>query len=165
MKVEIGGVPAPVADEIAAAYRRCGGDGLPAAVLAAARDKGSALHGLFVWDDTEAAEKFRLVQAERLVRRVKVKVIREEVSQPIVVRAYVARRDVEDPPPPDPDDGDPQPGPGRYVAVETVVSDRQLEQLLEAAMRRDIEALKRKYSSHRAFARVWREMAPDGNAA
>jgi hypothetical protein len=42
------------------------------AVLDAARPEGSLLHGYFDWDDTAAAERWRLTQAGNLVRRVRV---------------------------------------------------------------------------------------------
>lgn len=44
-------------------------DGLirAADVVDAARDKNSALHGKFEWDDGEAGEKYRLVQARALL--------------------------------------------------------------------------------------------------
>lgn len=44
----------------------------PAIVLKAAQSKKSLLHSHFCWDDTEAAELWRLDQASRLIRRVKV---------------------------------------------------------------------------------------------
>lgn len=45
-------------------------DGLlsPQDVVAAARPKSSPLHGAFCWDDTEAANKYRLWQARMLIR-------------------------------------------------------------------------------------------------
>ena len=41
-----------------------------AMVLDAARAEDSPLHGLFVWDDTEAAEKYRIIQARGFLRAV-----------------------------------------------------------------------------------------------
>ncbi len=50
----------------------------PHAVVAAARDPVSVLHPLFVWDDTKAAELYRLDQARTIIRRVTVIVEVEE---------------------------------------------------------------------------------------
>lgn len=36
-------------------------------VVEAARDENSSLHSRFEWDDTEAAEKFRLIQARMII--------------------------------------------------------------------------------------------------
>jgi len=40
----------------------------PEAVIEAAKDPESPLHGEFTWDDAEAAHKYRLVQARALIR-------------------------------------------------------------------------------------------------
>lgn len=41
------------------------------AVVEAARDPSSPLHGEFEWDDSEAAVRYRLYQARTLIRRVR----------------------------------------------------------------------------------------------
>lgn len=48
---------------------------LPPAVVDAARDPKSPLHDHFTWDDGEAAEKYRLVEARSLIARVKVQMV------------------------------------------------------------------------------------------
>lgn len=58
----------------------------PRAVLAAARPQNSALHEYFTWDDGEAAEKWRIEEARRLIRSVTVTFgEREEISVPVFV--------------------------------------------------------------------------------
>ena len=54
----------------------------PSMVLEAARAKDSPLHGLFVWDDTEAAEKYRLIQAGGFLRAV-VKILPGGSREPV----------------------------------------------------------------------------------
>lgn len=44
----------------------------PALVVEEARDPESPLHGRFEWDDGEAAEQYRQIQARRLIRLVRV---------------------------------------------------------------------------------------------
>lgn len=63
-------------------------DGLlrPSDVVDAARDKRSVLHGSFTWDDTEAAEQYRLWQARQLIRCSVVVEPRTETT----VRAFVS---------------------------------------------------------------------------
>jgi len=39
----------------------------PKSVVDAARDEASPLHSLFTWDDTEAAEQYRLIEARKLI--------------------------------------------------------------------------------------------------
>lgn len=53
---------------------RDGGKLCPAAVVEAARDEDSPLHGAFCWDDTEAARLYRLDQAQRLIRSFRVEI-------------------------------------------------------------------------------------------
>ena len=63
------------------------GQPTPHEVVDAARDEDSALHKHFTWDDSEAAEYWRLTQARQLIRAVKVRIIGAE-GQPVVVRAF-----------------------------------------------------------------------------
>lgn len=53
-----------VADEI----NEIGEEVTPEKVLEAARDGGTELHKCFTWDDTIAAEKYRLIEARNILR-------------------------------------------------------------------------------------------------
>lgn len=59
----------------------------PADVVDAARDPTSPLHSHFTWDDSEAAEKYRLMQARTLIRTVKLEITIRDV--PLSVVGYV----------------------------------------------------------------------------
>lgn len=63
----------------------------PQEVVEAARPDGSALHGCFEWDDSKAAESYRIEQARELIRRVKIEVTIEERT----VRTVAYVRDTE----------------------------------------------------------------------
>jgi hypothetical protein len=65
------------------------GELTPEAVLESARSEKSPLHSHFTWDDTEAAEKLRLIEAQLLIRMVRVKVEMPGREQPVAVRAFV----------------------------------------------------------------------------
>ena len=52
--------------------KKHGGALRPADVLDAAKDKTSPVHSYFEWDDTKAAEQWRLEQARKLIREVEV---------------------------------------------------------------------------------------------
>ena len=52
--------------------KRDGGLLRPQAVVDAARPESSPLHGAFCWNNTEAAEKYRLIQAQYLIRSFRV---------------------------------------------------------------------------------------------
>lgn len=72
---------------------RDGGLLRPAAVVEAARPKTSPLHGVFCWDDTKAAELYRLDQAQRLIRsfRVTIESDGRDVEVPVFVGVSVDR--------------------------------------------------------------------------
>ena len=66
----------------------------PSLVVAAAVDPSHELHPRFVWDDSEAAKRYRLVQASGLIRSVHIRIDRGEDSEPVRVRAFVADREM-----------------------------------------------------------------------
>lgn len=60
-----------------------------AAVVRRARDPQSPLHSYFTWDDTAAAEKYRHIEAQSLIRQIRlVQVGIPEAEQP-VIRAFI----------------------------------------------------------------------------
>lgn len=56
--------------------------------LDSARDEDSEMHSLFEWDDTKAAEHWRMQQASVIIASIRVNVVEEE-REPIRTRAYV----------------------------------------------------------------------------
>jgi ribosomal protein RSM22 (predicted rRNA methylase) len=59
----------------------------PKSVLDVAKDPKSMLHSYFTWDDTEAARKYRELQAYDLIRRVKVTIETPEQKH-MTIRAF-----------------------------------------------------------------------------
>lgn len=109
----------------------------PVDVVEAARDEDSPLHAWFEWDDSEAAERYRLDQARQLIR---VFVITSDAPDAPPVRAFVALR------------GDRKSG-GGYRAMADVLSDAELHaKMLDEALA-DLKAVQAK------FARI-RELEP-----
>lgn len=88
-------------------------------VLEEARDENSILHRHFEWDNTEAAEKYRQIQARSLIQKCQIKLV---TTDPVVVRAFVSL-------PTDRENG------GGYRLTSDVVNDEQLK----AEMMRDIQ--------------------------
>jgi hypothetical protein len=62
------------------------GEIVPEFVVEAAKNKNSALHNYFEWNNKEAAHKYRLQQASELLRRIEVRVIKD--GEPKVFRAF-----------------------------------------------------------------------------
>lgn len=79
-------------DAISEIASRNGGTVTAEAVLAAARNKKSALHAEFEWDDKKAAHEHRLDQARALIRSVKVEITTETTI--IKTVAYVRDPDL-----------------------------------------------------------------------
>lgn len=58
----------------------------PELIVEHAKDKKSALHNYFVWDNKTAANKYRLQQASELLRRIEVRVVKD--GEPKTLRAF-----------------------------------------------------------------------------
>jgi hypothetical protein len=115
----------------------------PQAVVDAARDKTSPLHNQFTWDDTEAAEQYRLQQARRLIR-VTVRFL--EPSEPsTTTRVFVSLST------------DRKAGNG-YRVLADVMSDAKLRAQLLADAHRDMLAFRRKYAALSELADVFAAM-------
>lgn len=128
----------------------------PDLVVAIAADPGHVLHERFVWDDTEAARRYRLVQASGLIRSVSVVVERAEDKPPVRVRAFVADREVGvvtrlDS---DAEDEDGERLTGNYRPVEEVVASDTMRTAWFRSLARDWQALKRRAGSSREFAQM-----------
>ena len=61
----------------------------PEAVVKRARNPESALHAMLTWDDGEAADQYRLLQARSLIRRVVVRVEQPAENELVKIRAFV----------------------------------------------------------------------------
>lgn len=125
---------------IAEAHR---GELHPSDVVEAARPAKSILHSKFEWDDTEAAEQYRLWQARQLIR-VTVTLTGSE-DKPILSRVFVSLKSDRS------DDGG-------YRTVQSVMSDpRSRSQLLQDALE-DMRLFQRKYRELEELAAIFRVM-------
>jgi len=71
--------------EISKAEKRYG-EITPKTVLIIAKNKKSAIHSLFDWDDAHAAEQHRLYQARKIINNLEITVIRN--SEPIGIPVF-----------------------------------------------------------------------------
>jgi len=62
------------------------------AVVEAAKDPTSPLHGYFTWSVQEAAEKYWRVEARRLIQSVRYIIVSQDTNEPIRVRSIVSAR-------------------------------------------------------------------------
>lgn len=105
----------------------------PEELVNASRDAKSPLHGMFEWDDTVAAEKYREVQARKIIRSIEV--VLED--SPIPQRAF---QTVE---------------PKVYQTIERVMDSGQMREILIKNAMRELEAFRRKYARLTELAKVF----------
>ena len=117
----------------------------PEVVVEVASDPEHELHERFMWDDTEAARRYRLVQAQGLIRSVKVTVQRTPQSEPIKVRAFVADRETVS------DEVEPDTS-GQYRPVAEVVESDVLRTAWFRSLERDWKRLRARAGASREFA-------------
>lgn len=122
----------------------------PRLVVERARDPQHELHGSFEWDDSIAGEQYRLVQARRLIRAVRVtyRVGDEEHG----VRRYMSIERVD---PPD----------RVYEDVDDVLLDPLKRQIVLRQMERDFLIFKRRYAHLREYAELLQREANEGEAS
>jgi len=100
----------------------------PANVVDFARPPSSPLHRFYDWDDSSAAEKYRLLQASAMIRRVMVFV--EQDGQRVPARVYL--NVVEG-------------GTREYQPSVEVLSDTEKRAQIMAEMKQDVESMIRRY--------------------
>lgn len=129
-----------IKEELTQIFQKHNGSLPPEAVVEFARNKNTALHAEFEWDDTEAAHQFRLVQARNIIR-LNIDIVETpngNVRVPVYVSLVSDRRS----------------GLG-YRALTDVMSDADMRaQLLQQAID-ELQRVRRKYESLRELAPVF----------
>lgn len=110
----------------------------PADVVARASDPESAMHSWFQWDDTEAAQAYRLQQARQLLRVF----VTVESRDNKPVRAFVSL-------------GSDRYGDGGYRALAEVLSDEELRAQLLADAVKELRSAEKKYRQLQELSGVW----------
>ena len=130
--------------ELKALRREHGGHLTPAQLLAHAASPRSALHALFEWDDTVAAQRYREQQAARVLRVV-ARVVASATRETTVVARTVASQEL----PPRPTAFKPPLPPARTKAERA----QQLQEALD-----DLRILRRRYGQLEELDVVWKAM-------
>jgi hypothetical protein len=113
-------------------------------VLEDAQDDDSPLHDGFEWDNTVAAERYRLEQARYLLRSVVVKDMEGYVDEE--VRAFVVVKM---------DDAN------TYVSTQVALTDDEMRSKVLLQAHRDLDALERKYHELSELAEIFRNAKHD----
>lgn len=100
------------------------------ALVDASRDEDAPLHDMFEWDDSIAAEKYREVQAAKIIRSIVV--VMED--KPLSYRQFSSI------------------APKTYVSTKTAVSSERTRDILLRAAKSELEAFKSKYRTLTEFA-------------
>ena len=127
----------------------------PELVLDAAKSKRSPLHSFFCWDNTEAANQYRLIQAAQLIRRIRVTYHPTE-DRSVKVRAFVNVVEPDDHPEPSDIEGhgvNARPR-GIYVGFEQAISVESYREQLLRQCKRDAETFRSKYSAVSEAAKI-----------
>ena len=120
----------------------------PRDVVEAARNEISPLHELFTWDDSIAAERFRLLEAGALIRRIRVTIIQRKVK---TKRIHLKNIRVFQSPQEDRSEG------GRSYVHSSVIADLpKLKQSLIRTVLLELEAIKNRHKEIEALDVVWK---------
>jgi hypothetical protein len=116
-------------------------------VVGLAAGDAHPLHPFFEWNDDIAGHNYRVWQAGQLIRSVKILVTGSLDTEPeeFRIREWVPARAV-------------GMGSGTYVPEETIREDPQRQARLLRQMRRDIDAVRRRYQHLDAFWKALREL-------
>lgn len=112
----------------------------PQDVVAAARNARNPLHRYFDWDDTKAAQKWRIEQARALIASVRVTLI--AAPERGLVRAFVHV-----------DSGDDK---QHYGFVQAVMSDPKRREIVLARARAELESFEHRYAEFQELAEVFK---------
>ena len=109
-------------------------------VLDAARDPESPIHDGFEWDDTKAAEEFRLTQARLIIRSLRIEILTDEEEEPAEIQRIYWSTDDEE---------------SRYVNVKVLLEDDALyQQALERATRL-LKGVRDRFNEIKELESIW----------
>lgn len=120
------------------------GELTPQIVVDEARPKNAPLHDRFEWNDKIAGEAYRRVQAQQLIRTVKLEFTSASTGERRSIRAWQSAREAGDAE----RDG--------YLPTEEIVQDEFATKILLRQCEREISDLKAKYGHLAEFAELMR---------
>lgn len=121
-------------------------------VVAEATPSNHPLHHHFEWDDNKAGHKYRVHQANRLIRRVKMETVSPTADDgPHYVRAFVSNYQAG------------IPDRNGYSPIEEVVSDPIQYQMLLRSLQRQVNELQRRFGHLKEFGETMRAAADEAS--
>lgn len=122
-------VPAQKVGELMEKLERSKNGLSPSSLLEASRKDGTLLHEYFDWDDTSAAEKWRMSQAQGLILNVRVVIKETDSDHEIKERGFVPTPDRK----------------SAYVSLQTAFSNEEWKKSLLNQVKTDMETFIAKY--------------------
>jgi len=138
------GIPAQMAGEELERIEEEHGRVTPELVLEESRDEGSTLHNCFEWNDSVAAEKYRLRQAKCIISNLTV--IVDEKKQSAPVRAFV---NIEKEAPAKK---------GKFVNIVTAMNDENSRQIVLDRALSELKEFRKKYKDLKELSGVFAEV-------
>lgn len=115
----------------------------PQLLVIESRKKKSPLHDCFEWDNSKAAEEYRIVQAREILRFIVVEIEPDaEYKEPRIVRAFVAPSSIE------------QEDSTSYLTIQTVRNDDDLNAAYLRQLNRELSIIRNKIKSFKIFSEV-----------
>jgi len=115
----------------------------PSVVLNEARNKSNPLHNYFNWNNNDAGEKYRLVQARLLINHIEIVIVHEGTEKE--TRAYVNVSNVTE-------EGDKN---QIYVTVERALTNKEYRRQTLANAIREAEYWKNKYKEFKELSSIF----------
>jgi hypothetical protein len=110
-------------------------------LLEAGRPDDSVLHGLFEWNDSKAAELYRLRQANDVITHIHI-IVEEHPKQPY--RGFV-----------DIQESNGQTEPGRYINIKSAMANEETRKVLLSAALAEMKRFAEKYSQYKELSEVF----------
>lgn len=142
-KHAVTGCSAQVAGEVMKSIEERDGSITPQAFLEASRPEDSPTHGAFEWDDSVAAEKFRLTQSRHMINNITVKIISDGDDNP--KEKHVAFVNVTDG----------RHKPAEYKSVNIALSESDSRDIVLRNAMAELEAFQKKYETLTELAEVF----------
>lgn len=111
-------------------------------VLESARPEKSPIHSLFEWDDTKAAENYRLEQARLLICNLDVEVEHDE-EKPIVCRAFVNVSETKK---------------GSFINIQSAFQNEDTKELVLKRALQELQAFENKYKNLTELSGIFTEI-------
>lgn len=132
---KVAGCSAQAAGEMIESIEDRDGSVTPQSFLEASRPEDSPTHGAFEWDDSVAAEKYRLTQSRHIINNVTVRIISDDNTKP--EERHVAFVNTTDG----------RHNPAHYKSVNVALADEESRDIVLRNALSELEAFQRKYAS------------------